>query len=193
MHAAVFFDKDGTLVEDVPYNVDPQKIQLAPGALPAARVLHDAGFRLVVVSNQSGVARGYFAESALAAVEERLRALLAEAGVPLAGFYCCPHHPQGVVAAYACVCACRKPAPGLILRAAQELGIDPQRSWLVGDLLDDVEAGGRAGCRTILLDNGHETQWLAGPLRQPDYKAADLPEAARLILAAQLGQEGGVV
>jgi histidinol-phosphate phosphatase family protein len=190
--AAVFLDKDGTLVEDLPYNVDPEKIRLAPGALEAARLLHDAGFRLVVVSNQSGVARGLFAESALQAVEERLRGLLAEAGVPLAGFYSCPHHPQGTVAEYAGTCACRKPAPGLLVRAAQELGIDTQRSWLIGDILDDVEAGRRAGCRTVLLDNGHETEWLPGPLRQPDYRAADLAEAARLILASQLGQEGGV-
>jgi histidinol-phosphate phosphatase family protein len=191
--AAVFLDKDGTLVEDVPYNVDPEKIRLGPGALEAARLLHEAGFRLVVVSNQSGVARGLFAESALQAVEERLRGLLAEAGVPLAGFYYCPHHPQGTVGAYSRVCVCRKPAPGLILRAAQELGIEVERSWLVGDILDDVEAGRRAGCRTVLLDTGHETQWLPGPLRQPDCQAADLPEAARLILAAQREREGGVV
>src|SRR5262245_36427310 len=94
---AVFLDKDGTLIEDVPYNVDPGQIRLTPGAATGLRLLHERGFRLLIISNQSGVARGYFPEQALAAVEERLRELLAEVGVPLAGFYYCPHHPQGVV------------------------------------------------------------------------------------------------
>ena len=117
---AVFLDKDGTLVEDVPYNVDPRLVRLSPGAAPAARRLREAGYALIVVSNQSGVARGYFKRSALRAVEERLRSLLADAGVPLTGFYDCPHHPEGVVPQYAVTCKCRKPRPGLLLRAARE-------------------------------------------------------------------------
>jgi histidinol-phosphate phosphatase family protein len=180
---AVFLDKDGTLVEDVPYNVDPARIRLAPGAGAALRALHRAGYRLVVVSNQSGVARGLFPESALAGVGRRLGQTLEEVGVPLAGFYYCPHHPAGVVARYALACDCRKPAPGLVRRAAGDLGLDPGRSWLVGDILDDVEAGRRAGCRTVLLDNGHETEWRRGPEREPHHVAPDLPAAARLILA----------
>src|SRR3954470_4364570 len=118
--SAVFLDKDGTLIEDVPYNVDPARIRLMPGAAGGLRALDAAGYRLIVVSNQSGVARGYFEEAALAAVEARLRELLAEAGVPLAGFYYCPHHPEGSVAAYAVECSCRKPQPGLLVRAARE-------------------------------------------------------------------------
>jgi ribonucleoside-diphosphate reductase alpha chain len=98
--------------------------------------------------------------------------------VPLAGFYYCPHHPHGSVPAYAVTCDCRKPRPGLILRAAREQGVDPARSWLVGDILDDVEAGRAAGCRTVLLDNGHETEWVLSPARRPDGVAADLAEAA---------------
>src|SRR5262245_58881112 len=181
--AAVFIDKDGTLVEDVPYNVDPERIRLMPGAGAGLRALHTAGYRLVIVSNQSGVARGYFPEEALAPVEQRLRELLNAEGVPLAGFYYCPHHPEGAVPAYAVVCNCRKPAPGLIVRAAQEQEIDLARSWFLGDILDDVEAGRAAGCRTILIENGHETEWVLTPPRQPHYRAADLTGAANLILA----------
>jgi D-glycero-D-manno-heptose 1,7-bisphosphate phosphatase len=180
---AVFLDKDGTLIEDVPYNVRPEQIRLLPGGAEGLRRLHAAGYRLIVVSNQSGVAHGYFAEEALAGVERRLRQLLAEAGVPLAGFYYCPHHPDGSVAAYRVACACRKPEPGLLLRAAREHGIDLARSWLIGDILNDVEAGRRAGCRTILLDNGHETEWVLTPLRTPDARAPDLDTAARIIAA----------
>lgn len=186
---AVFLDKDGTLVEDVPYNVDPARVRLTRGAAEGLRALHAAGYGLFVISNQSGVARGYFPEAALAAVEARVRELLHEAGVPLAGFYYCPHHPKGVVPAYAIACACRKPAPGLIERAAREHGLDLARSWFVGDILDDVQAGRAAGCRTVLLDTGHETEWRLTPERQPHHKAADLAEAAALIAATPAGED----
>jgi D-glycero-D-manno-heptose 1,7-bisphosphate phosphatase len=182
---AVFLDKDGTLIDDVPYNIDPGRIDLAPGAGHGTAMLSEAGYALVVVSNQSGVARGLFLEDALLAVERRIRELLAEFYVPLAGFYYCPHHPQGSVPRYTTPCTCRKPEPGMILRAADELGLDLARSWLIGDILDDVEAGHRAGCRSVLIDNGHETQWQWNPLRRPDIVAADLAQAARSILAGK--------
>src|SRR5690242_11813204 len=181
---AVFLDKDGTLIEDVPYNVDPAQVRLAPGAAEGLPRLHAGGFRLVVVSNQSGVARGLIAEEALGAVRDRLRDLLAELGVPLGGFYYCPHHPEGVVTRYAVACRCRKPAPGLILDAARAHGVAVGKSWFVGDILDDVEAGRRAGCRTVLIDNGNETEWVLTPSREPHWRAADLAAAARHILAA---------
>jgi D,D-heptose 1,7-bisphosphate phosphatase len=186
---AVFLDKDGTLIEDVPYNIDPERIRLSAGAEEGLRKLHQAGYALVVVSNQSGVARGLFAEDALAGVRQRLEELLAAFGVPLAGCYWCPHHPGGSVARYALACDCRKPAPGLILQAAREHGLDLARSWLIGDILNDMEAGHRAGCRTVLLDNGHETEWVLTPERTPDRRAADLAEAAEVIVAAdKVGQ-----
>ncbi len=180
---AVFLDKDGTLIDDRPYNVDPRHIRLARGAEEGLPRLHAEGYRLVVISNQSGVARGFFPEIALLGVKDRLQALLEGLGVPLAGFYWCPHHPQGSVKKYAMACACRKPEPGLLLRAAEEQGLDPGKSWFVGDILDDVEAGHRAGCRSLLLLNGHETEWRLTGVRQPDLMAADLAEAARFILA----------
>ncbi|MBX6313276.1 MAG: HAD family hydrolase, partial [Isosphaeraceae bacterium] len=189
---AVFLDKDGTLIEDVPYNVDPDLIRLAPGAAEGLTRLWAAGYRLVVISNQAGVARGLFPEEALAAVEKRLRDLMAGLGVPLAGFYYCPHHPEGTVVGYAVACDCRKPAPGLILRAAREQGIDLTRSWFIGDILHDIEAGRRAGCRTILIDNGHETEWVLSPLRRPHRVAADLAEAARIITTTDAAELAGI-
>ncbi|MEF2277446.1 HAD family hydrolase [Deinococcus sp. YIM 134068] len=182
---AVFLDKDGTLIEDVPYNVDPALIRLAPGVGEVLRALSGAGYVLVVITNQSGVARGLFPESALGGVETRLRELLAAEGVTLAGFLACPHHPKGTVEEYAVECECRKPGPGLLRRAADELGLDLTRSWMVGDILNDVEAGRRAGCRTVLLDNGGETEWLPGPYRTPHHTARDWAEVAAAILTAE--------
>jgi D,D-heptose 1,7-bisphosphate phosphatase len=187
---AVFLDKDGTLVVDVPYNVDPALVELMPDAGEALRRLSDAGYKLIVVSNQSGVARGIFAESALPAVEQRLRELLAEHGVSLSGFYYCPHHPDGVVPEYAIACECRKPEPGLILQAAREQRVALEMSWLVGDILNDVEAGRRAGCRTILLDSGNETEWELSRQRLPDCVTPGLREAADLILCGDAGRRG---
>jgi D-glycero-D-manno-heptose 1,7-bisphosphate phosphatase len=178
---AVFLDKDGTLVVDIPYNVKPERLQLATGTLEGLKLLHLCGYQLIVVSNQSGIARGYFAEAALEGVEERLRELLDAACIPLAGFYTCPHHPEGVMPGYSIECECRKPAPGMLLQAAGELDINLEHSWCVGDILHDVEAGHRAGCRSILIDNGNETEWDLAPLRIPDFMASDMVEAARII------------
>ncbi len=174
----VFLDKDGTLVENIPYNVDPSRISLRPGAGPALSALHRAGWRLALVSNQSGVARGLFPEAALVVVEARLRDLLQEYAIPLAGFFYCPHHPDGTVPGYARDCGCRKPAPGLILTAARSLEVNPTDCWMVGDSMIDVEAGRRAGCRTILVGSG---------LPGEDIKAnPQTMFAADLLLAADL-------
>ncbi len=191
MQQAVFLDKDGTLIENVPYNVDPERIRLLPGAPAALRLLHALGYRLIVVSNQSGVARGYFPESALERVEARLHELFAEVRVPLDGFYYCPHSVDGIVPGYAVTCDCRKPRPGLVIQAAADHGINVEESWLVGDILDDVEAGRRAGCRTILIDSGNETQWVISPQRLPDYMAANLTRAACIIRGIKFPLERG--
>ena len=179
---AVFIDKDGTLLDDVPYNADPALMRFATGAREALTLLAAYPYALFVISNQSGVALGKFEERALLEVEQRLRQMFAECGAKLAGAYWCPHHPEGSVARYAIACDCRKPAPGMLLRAAGEHEIDLGQSWFIGDILDDVEAGNRAGCRTILLDNGHETEWRAGARRTPSARAADLHEAAQRVV-----------
>ena len=184
MNQAIFLDKDGTLIEDVPNNVDVEKIKLTPGAIEGLQLLSKAGYKLIVITNQSGVARGYFPESALFGVEKKLRQLLREEGIPLAGFYYCPHRPDGLIMEFAIACECRKPAPGLLLRAASEHHIDLLNSWFVGDILNDVEAGRRAGCKTILLDNGNETEWQLSAQRTPHYIVTDLVKAAQQILSA---------
>src|SRR5690606_16628190 len=127
------------------------------------------------VTNQSGIARGYFPESAMDAVRDHLEALLGAFGLPLLGYYYCPHHPEGVLPRFARACDCRKPRPGLVRRALADLGAEPGEAWMVGDILDDVEAGRAAGCRTVLVDGGgHETEWRLTPERTPHFRAADL-------------------
>lgn len=180
---AIFLDKDGTLVENVPYNVDPSRVVWARGVPEGLRQLQQAGFDLFIITNQSGVARGYFPETALVALVEYLRSQFHEFGVTLAGFYYCPHHPDGVVSPYAIDCDCRKPQPGLLRQAAQEHDIDLAQSWFVGDILHDVEAGRAAGCRTVLIDNGNETEWELSLSRLPHHIVPHFLEAAQLITA----------
>jgi histidinol-phosphate phosphatase family protein len=170
---AVFVDKDGTLVDDVPYNVDPALVRLAAGASEGVAALSHAGYEVFVVSNQPGVAMGLFDEEQLGQSRSHLEGLFHGT---LSGFYYCPHHADAG-------CRCRKPSPGLLLRAAREHGVSLRHSWMIGDILDDVEAGRRAGCRTVLIDNGNETEWQLGGARRPDCIVADLSQAAALILA----------
>jgi histidinol-phosphate phosphatase family protein len=181
---AVFLDKDGTLVDDVPYNADPSRIALLPGVLLGALALASAGYRLIVVSNQPGVALGMFKRDALARVEARIRELFGAVGVEIDGFYWCPHAPESAGKRRA-GCACRKPRPGLLLAAAEAHRVDLARSWMIGDILDDVEAGHRAGCRSILVDRGSETCWQAGEYRTPDAIVGQFDDAVRVILDAE--------
>ena len=174
LRPAVFLDKDGTLINDVPYNVDPTLVALSPGAGPGLRRLAGLGYRLLVISNQPGLALGRFDEAALHAAWRQLQRLAWDEGVRLEGFYYCPHHPDEG-------CGCRKPKPGLLLAAAREHGVDLAASWMMGDILNDVEAGRRAGCHTVLIDNGHETEWARGPMRTPDFIAPDIDMAARMV------------
>ncbi len=183
---AVFFDKDGTLVEDIPYDIDPDRIRLMPNALEALRLLQDHGYQLIVVTNQSGIARGFFGEYELHEVRKRICELLSPAGVALTDFYYCPHHPEGKIAKYAVNCFCRKPQPGLLYRAALEHDIRLADSWLVGDILHDVEAGNRAGCKTVLINNHHETEWDLNTMRRPRFTVKNLESAARSILSGSL-------
>lgn len=178
---AVFLDKDGTVIDDLPYNVDPTRIRLAPGARTGLPALHRAGYRLVIATNQAGVARGYFTEDELREVELHLVGVFDDLGAELAGFYACPHYPDGVNE-YAVECDCRKPRPGLIVRAARELGLDLPRSWFVGDTWMDVVAGRAAGCRTVMIGPEWETAASLPDDRRPDFAVPDLEAAAAIIV-----------
>lgn len=186
---AVFLDKDGTLLEDVPFNADPLRMRWADGAEAGVRALAAAGWKLVLVSNQAGLAFGSFDHAGLETMRRRLVQMFIRAGARLDGFYFCPHHPAGSVPGLACHCDCRKPAPGMILRAATELNLDLAHSWMVGDILDDVEAGHRAGCSSVLLNVGNETEWKPGRGRVPDLCAGNLHEAALWLNAYRAGHQ----
>lgn len=184
--AAVFLDKDGTLIENVPCNVDPALLAFTHGAVGALQRLARAGYALFVVTNQPGVSFGLFDRAALDRALQALLSMLKEHGIELEGIYACTHRPasHGVVP-----CGCRKPQPGMLQRAADEHDIDLARSWMVGDILDDVQAGRRAGCRTVMLDVGHETEWRLTDERLPHFGVADLSEAADVILEEDEGEE----
>jgi D,D-heptose 1,7-bisphosphate phosphatase len=174
-------DRDGTITRDAGFTYRPEELCLLDGALEGLRLLGELGLPLIVVTNQSGIARGYFTEADAA----RFNALLAETlgahGVHLATFYVCPFHPTEGVGPYRQESPCRKPAPGMLLRAAWEHGLDLRASYMIGDKASDVLAGHRAGCRTILVQTGVAGADMADAEVKPDWVAADLVEAAQLL------------
>lgn len=175
---AVFLDRDGTLLRLVPYLKDPERAQLYAGAVEALRSLQAAGARLVVVTNQAGIARGLMTRDDVARVNRRLMARLAVAGVWLDAVEVCPHHPD-----FTGPCRCRKPAPGLLTRAARRLRIDLGRSWLIGDSVSDIEAGEAAGTRTALVRTGYGRATARRPAgRRADLVGSSLAAVARGIL-----------
>lgn len=182
MNPAIFLDKDGTLIKDIPFNADPSLISLQDNMIIGLRSLKEAGFKLYLASNQSGIALGYFNYQQLLTMQKRLELLLMENGVKLDGYYYCPHHPNGVIAKYNKACSCRKPQPGLLKMAAVDQAIDLSKSWMIGDILDDAQAGNMAGCQTVLIDNGNETEWVMGEFRTPTFSAPDINTAAKFIL-----------
>lgn len=182
MDAAIFIDKDGTLIYDIPYNVDPDLVVIRDNSIEGLRMLCERGFKLIVVTNQCGVACGYFGEEDLYIVEEKLRSLLEPFSITLSGFYFCPHYANGIIHEYAVDCFCRKPMPGMLLHAAEVNDIDLSNSWMIGDILNDVEAGARVGCKTILINNGGETEWQTGDFRIPTMTCSNINEAADCIL-----------
>ena len=175
---AIFLDRDGTINVEKNYLIDPAELVLLPGVGAALRRGREAGYLLVVVTNQSGVARGYFTTSAVDALHDHLQQELRPYGVQIDAFYHCPHHPEHGGGR----CRCRKGAPGMLLQAAQEHQIDLSASWMIGDKPSDVEAGINAGCRSILVRTGYGEQ--AGPGLPPATLIADsLTEAIELILS----------
>ena len=183
---AVFLDRDGTINEQVGYLNHLDRFWLLPGAAQAIRRLNEAGLIVVVMTNQSGVARGYYPESLVETVHRKMEAELAQGGARLDGVYYCPHHPQAEIPEYKQDCPCRKPKPGMILQAAADLGLDPARSFVVGDQLKDIETGRAVNARTVLVKTGYgrgECEYLLPKSAiKPDRVAEGLPEAVSWIL-----------
>jgi D-glycero-D-manno-heptose 1,7-bisphosphate phosphatase len=183
---AIFLDRDGTVCEEVGYVNHVDRVRLCDGSALAVRKANEAGFQTVLVTNQSGVARQYFPESLVGEVHDRLRNLLASEGARLDGIYYCPHHPDATSESYGRDCDCRKPRPGMLLRAAAEMGIDLAASYMIGDTIRDVEAGHGAGATTVMVRTGygkgqlqfHSRDWAISP----DHVAEDLLDAVEWIL-----------
>jgi len=177
---AIFFDRDGTLIRDPGYLTHPDQVELLDGTAEALKELRLLGYKMVVVSNQSGVARGILTEEMLGQVHERLQEVLSRDGASLDAIYYCPYHPDGSVAQYRQDSDWRKPRPGMLLAAAKDMDIDLTRSWMVGDNLRDTEAGRGAGCRTILISTSHAHPESTDK-NQPDYIAVNMREAVNII------------
>ena len=152
---AVFLDRDGTVNVEVHYLSQPEQIELLPTVSETISMLNSRGIPVVIVTNQAGVARGYFPEHRLIAIHDHLRRILAEKNACIDGVYYCPHHPSAGLGEYRKVCDCRKPMPGMLKRAASELAIDLTRSLLIGDRESDLQAGSNAGCQTALVTTGY--------------------------------------
>lgn len=172
-YRAVFLDRDGTMNRDVPYCRRPGDFELFPHTARAVKRLNESGYKVIIITNQSGVARGYFTEETLARIHQKMRDQLAEKDAHIDGIYYCPHHPDDN-------CDCRKPKPKMVLQAAQEHDVDLKRSFMVGDKPMDIQLGQSVGCRTVLIpsdpgDAGSEPC-------SPDYTAADLYQAALWII-----------
>jgi len=183
---AVFLDRDGTINVEVGYLSDPEELELIPGAARAVARLNDAGFVVVVVTNQAGVARGYFTEEDVVAVNRRLVEVLQPEGARIDGIYYCPHHPEFGDETYRKDCECRKPNTGMVRQAVDDFNIDVSRSYVVGDHVGDVLLGVNAGARSIHVLTGHgadERQKLIERGINTVHLAQDLADAVEYILA----------
>lgn len=181
LRRAVFLDRDGTLNVEVNYLHRVADLALIPGAAQAIQLLNEAAYLAIVVTNQAGIARGYFDEQAVRVLHEHLTSELASAGARVDGLYLCPHHPD-----FTGPCACRKPQPGMLRQAAVEHSIDLNQSWLIGDTLSDIAAGHAVGCRTVLVRTGYGAQaegQLGMNAVQPEVVVDDVLNAVRYILA----------
>lgn len=170
---AVFLDRDGTMAVDVRYCRRPEDFHLLPGTAKAIKLLKEHGFKVIVITNQSGIGRGYFTEATLAEIHQKMVRELAKEGATVDAIYYCPHHPGDH-------CDCRKPRPALIFQAARDFAIDLGRSYVVGNMPLDIGLGKAAGCRTVLVATSHAEESL-----KPDAIAADAYQAARAILGME--------
>ena len=186
--AAVFMDRDGTITEEVGYLDSLEKLVIYPQTFAAVRKINENGMKSVVITNQSGVARGIFTEALVAEVHRRIQDALKEMDAHIDAFFYCPHHPTEGEAPYRQLCNCRKPEAGMIITAAKEMAIDLKQSYMIGDTLKDIEAGIKAGAKGVLVRTGYgreqEKELASSPVR-PAYIADDILEAVDWIIIEQ--------
>lgn len=188
-NSAIFLDRDGTINEEVGYLDRPERLRIIPAAFDAIRLINQSGMKAVVISNQSGVARGFFTQERVREINALIQNNLQQRGAFIDRFYFCPHHPTEGAALYKKDCDCRKPQPGMLYQAARELEIDLARSYMIGDRYLDMETAGRAGVRGVLVLTGCGRQEAKGegPDREtadnrPEHIASDILEAVRWIM-----------
>ena len=186
---AIFLDRDDTIIDDPGYIKEPEQVKLLPGAPEALIQFKQMGYLVIIITNQSAIARGYLNEKQLDKIHQKLKNLLAAAGAGIDGLYYCPYHPDGIVKDFSMESNLRKPNAGMLFQAADELDIDLGQSWMIGDRYRDVQAGKAAGCQTILVDVPGKTRELntTGPV--PDRKAVNLREAVNIIRMYQFHQK----
>jgi len=182
MAKAVFLDRDGTIIEDSGYISTPEQIHFIPGSIAAIKKLNQAGYKVIVITNQSGVARGIFSEDMLQTIDKIVHRQILNGGAHVDGFYYCPHHPEHGVYPYKQKCDCRKPEIGLIKKAVKDHQLELAGSFLVGDHSCDIGAGKKAGVKTIFVLTGHGAKEKEKLAEKPDHTAADLAAAVKYIL-----------
>ncbi|RKY06907.1 MAG: hypothetical protein DRP65_11120 [Planctomycetota bacterium] len=178
---AIFMDRDGTLIKDPGYINNPDQVKLLSGTSEALKQFKQMGYKRVIVTNQSGVARGIVSEEVLKQIHERLKKLLAQEGAGVEGIYYCPYHPDGVIEKYRKESENRKPSPGMILAAAKKMDIDLERSWVIGNSYRDIAAGQRAGCKTILINAEFDQTYRKPTDPVPDKQAVNMKEAVNIV------------
>jgi D-glycero-D-manno-heptose 1,7-bisphosphate phosphatase len=183
LNKAAFLDRDGVITEDPPHYAHRlDQLRLIPGSAQAIKLLNAHNFFVIVISNQSGVARGYYGEDDVKIFNDGMESLLAEAGAYIEAVYYCPHHPEALVERYKINCECRKPKPGMLIEGGNKYNIDFKSSFLVGDKWSDIEAGRTIGCKTILVKTGHGLLEYERKNAPVDYIAADLLDAVQTFI-----------
>ena len=175
LQRAVFLDRDGTIARDVPYCRHVDDFVILPGVPEAVRLLNECAFKVVVITNQSGISRGYFTEETLSLIHRKMKEELKKHGASVDAIYYCPHHPDDD-------CECRKPKPGLLLHAAEDMGISLRLSYMIGDDRKDTEAGREAGCRTVWLTTDQGPSVSEPHPQMPNHVARDLYEAVQWVI-----------
>ena len=189
MTRAVFLDRDGVITREPPhYAHEVSQLKLIPKAADAIRLLNENGFVVIVASNQAGIAYGYYGEEDALLFHQAMKENLAREGAHIDAIYYCPHHPEAKIEKYRVNCNCRKPKPGMLTRAEKELNINLKQSFIIGDKLSDIEAGKRAGCKTIMVRTGHGVEELKSKEIDCDYVADDLHDAVQHILYLSHGR-----